>query len=75
MTPGWRLSTPTLGGNIDGIRPPAVTAWRNAFIDGRITAQRPRGFAQFNFVLENVRGDRLEDAVRSLHHASKQQAG
>jgi hypothetical protein len=71
MTPGWRLSTETLGGNVDHKRPPFVTAWRKGFIDGRIAAQRPRGFAQFNFVLENVHPNRLEDAVRSLHHASK----
>jgi hypothetical protein len=72
MTPGWRLSTPTLGGNVDGLRPAAVTAWRNGFIDARIAAQPPRGFAQFNFVKENVRPNRLENAVRSLHHACKQ---
>jgi hypothetical protein len=71
MTPGWRLSTPTLGGNVDGMRLAAVTAWRNAFIDGRIATQRPRGFAQFNFVKENVRPNRLEDAIRSLNHAAK----
>lgn len=72
MTPGWRLSTQTLGGNVDHMRGPAVTAWRTAFIDARIAQQRPRGFAQFLFVLENVQGQRLEDAIGSLHHASKQ---
>jgi hypothetical protein len=71
MTPGWRLSTKTLGGNVDGLGPAAVTAWRKGFIEGRIAARPPRGFAQFNFVQENVRAERLEDAVRSLHHASK----
>ena len=54
------------------MRGPAVTAWRTAFIDARIAQQRPRGFAQFLFVLENVQGQRLEDAIGSLHHASKQ---
>jgi hypothetical protein len=74
MTPGWRLVTDTLGGNVNHLAPAAVTTWRTGFIDGRIAARRPQGFAQFNFVKENVRDDRLEDAVRSLHHATKKHA-
>jgi hypothetical protein len=72
MTPGWKLSPTTLGGNVGGMAPPALSAWRNGFIDARIAAARPRGYAQFNFVDENVKDVRLEDAVRSLHHASQQ---
>lgn len=73
LTPGWRLTTKTLGGNRDGMRPAAVTTWRNGFIDARITTHRPQGFAQFLFVQENVRPNRLEDAIQSLHHATKRQ--
>jgi hypothetical protein len=72
MTPGWRPSSTGLGGNVDAKSPPEVTRWRNSFLDARIAAQRPRGFAQFNFVKENVRPNRVEDAVDSLHHACKQ---
>ena len=42
-----------------------------ALITVRIAAQRPRGFGQFNFVKENTHPNRVEDAVRSLHHASR----
>jgi hypothetical protein len=73
MTPGWRL-VPGLGGNVGGKSPADLTAWRNGFIDARIGARRPAGFAQFNFVVENARPNRVEDAVRSLHHASRQLA-
>ena len=53
-------------------RPAAeVTRWRTGYIDARIAAQRPRGFAQFDFVKVNNRPNRAEDAVRSLHHASR----
>jgi hypothetical protein len=72
MTPGWRPPSSGLGGNVEGRPPKDVTSWRNGFIEARIAAQRPQGFAQFNFVLENVRPNRLEDAVRSLHHACRQ---
>ena len=71
MTPGWRPAATGLGGNVDGRPPPEVTKWRNSFIDARIAAQRPRGFGQFNFVKENTLPNRVEDAVRSLHHASR----
>jgi hypothetical protein len=70
MTPGWRRATG--GGNVDGKPLADVTRWRQGFIDGRIAAQRPRGFGQFNFVVENTRPNRVEDAVRSLHHAARQ---
>jgi hypothetical protein len=73
MTPGWRL-VPGLGGNVGGKTPAEVTTWRNGFIDARTAARRPAGFAQFNFVQENARPNRVEDAVRSLHHASRQLA-
>lgn len=72
MTPGWRPSSTGLGGNVDGKPAAEVTKWRNGFIDARIATQRPRGFAQFNFVQENARPARVEDAVRSLHHACRQ---
>jgi hypothetical protein len=71
MTPGWRL-VPGLGGNVGGKTPAEVTAWRKGFIETRIAARRPAGFAQFNFVKENARPNRVEDAVRSLHHAALQ---
>jgi hypothetical protein len=74
MTPGWRPESTGLGGNVDGIPLREVTRWRSSFLDARIAAQRPRGFAQFNFVKENVRPNRLEDAVASLHHACRQHA-
>lgn len=72
MTPGWRPAATGLGGNVDGKPAAEVTKWRNGFIDARIAGRRPGGFAQFNVVKENTRQSRLEDAVRSLHHASKQ---
>ncbi len=72
MTPGWRPARLGLGGNVDSKPTTFVTSWRNGFIDARIGAQRPCGFAQFNFRLENILPDRLEDAVRSLHHAAAQ---
>jgi len=71
MTPGFRPASTGLGGNIDGKPLAEVTNWRTGFIDARIAAQRPRGFGQFNFVLENARPNRVKDAVGSLHHASK----
>jgi hypothetical protein len=68
MTPGW-LPFAALGGVV-GVSPPAaVNTWRNGFIDARIETGLPRGFAQFNFVKDNLRATRLEDAVRSLHRA------
>jgi hypothetical protein len=71
MTPGWRPASTGLGGNVDG-RPLAfVTSWRNGFIDGRIAAQRPRGYGHFNFRVENALPARAKDAVRSLHHACR----
>ena len=55
-----------------GVLPRILSAWwRTGYVDARIAAQRPRGFAQFNFVKENNRPNRVEDAVRSLHHASR----
>ena len=68
MTPGW-LPFAALGGVVPGSQAATVNAWRNGFIDARIATRRPRGFAQFNFVKDNVRATRLEDAVRSLHRA------
>jgi hypothetical protein len=68
MTPGW-LPFTALGGVVGASPVATVNAWRNGFIDARIATRRPRGFAQFNFVKENVRTPRLEDAVRSLHRA------
>jgi hypothetical protein len=72
MTPGWRPRSLGLGGNVDGKPLAFVTGWRNGFIDSRIAAQRPRGYAQFNFRVENARPERIQDAVRSLHHACKE---
>jgi hypothetical protein len=71
LTPGWRLTSQALGGNVRHLQRTGVQVWRNGFIDARIAAQHPRGFAQYNFVKENVRPNRLEDAVASLHHACK----
>jgi len=68
MTPGW-LPFTALGGVVGGSPVATVNAWRDGFIDARIAKRRPRGFAQFNFVKDNVRAPRLEDAVRSLHRA------
>ena len=72
MTPGWRPPQFGLGGNIDGKPLGFVTDWRNGFIDSRIAAQRPGGYAQFNFRAENARPERVKDAVHSLHHACRQ---
>ena len=69
MTPGWRPRSVGLGGNVDGKPLGFVTTWRTGFIDARIAAQRPRGYAQFNFVKENAQPERAADAVQSLHHA------
>lgn len=72
MTPGWTSSS-SLGGNVDGRPPEFVTDWRNGFIAARKGVQRPRGYAQFRFTDENVRpGERIKDAVVSLHFASRQ---
>ena len=77
MTPGWRVKHGPpprdlgLGGNVHNENAAFVSTWRNAFIDGRIGAQRPSGFAQFNFVVENAKPDRVRDAVQSLHHATR----
>ena len=72
MSPGWRPRSAGLGGNLHHESPAFVTAWRNGFIDARIAAQKPRGYAQFYFVKENADADHAADAVRSLHHAVKQ---
>jgi hypothetical protein len=75
MTPGWRPAASGLGGNVDGKPLADVTEWRNGFLRARIAAARPRGYAQYNFVKENVRPiRRLEDAVQSLHHACRRHA-
>ncbi|HWQ00482.1 MAG TPA: hypothetical protein VN449_00060, partial [Gaiellaceae bacterium] len=58
--------------NLHHESPAFVTTWRNGFIDARIAAQKPRGYAQFYFVKENADADHAADAVRSLHHAVKQ---
>lgn len=71
MTPGWLLF-PGLGGNVDRSPAATVNTWRDGYIKARIATQRPRGFAQFNFVKENVLPQRLEDAVRSIHDACEQ---
>ena len=68
MTPGW-LPSDGLLGNVDGRPLEFVTAWRHAFMEGRVAGQAPRGFAQFNFVKENARPHRVKDAVESLHRA------
>ena len=73
MTPGW-LPFPALGGVVGASSVANVNAWRNGFIDARIATRRPRGFAQFNFVKENVRAAKLEDAVRLLHRACERSA-
>ncbi|MFL5947132.1 MAG: hypothetical protein ACJ743_01610, partial [Gaiellaceae bacterium] len=70
MTPGW-IPSEGLRGNVDGKPLGFVTSWRKGFMEGRTAGQAPRGFAQFNFVNENVRPNRLEDAVASLHHAAE----
>lgn len=72
MTPGWKLSSPGLGGNVDRMPPDSVTDWRRGFIDARIASQRPRGYGQFSFTKENLRPrERIDDAVASLHFASE----
>ncbi|MGZ4357246.1 MAG: hypothetical protein ACXVRU_10590 [Gaiellaceae bacterium] len=78
MTPGFHIrggSPPKdlgVGGNVDGKPDAFVSTWRTGFIDGRISRQRPCGFAHFNFVVENaVPEHRVRDAVQSLHHAAR----
>jgi hypothetical protein len=74
MTPGWKSSS-SLGGNVDGQPPAFVTNWRKDFIDARIALQRPRGYGQFSFTHGNVSPpERIDDAVESLHFASKRLA-
>jgi hypothetical protein len=70
MTPGW-LPSEGLLGNVDGKPLAFVTTWRKGFMEGRAAGHPLRGFAQFNFVNENVKPNRLEDAVASLHHAAR----
>jgi hypothetical protein len=70
LTPGFRPSSTGLGGNVEERSLAEVSSWRNGYIEARIAAKRPRGFAQYNFVIENARPNRLIDAVRSLHHAA-----
>lgn len=75
MTPGWKLSSPGLGGNVDRQAPGVVTDWRKGFIDARIAQQRPCGYGQFSFTADNLRPrTRVDDAVASLHFASEQLA-
>jgi hypothetical protein len=69
MTPGWILF-PGLGGNVENKPAAQVTSWRKGFIEGRIAAQKPQGYAQFNFRAENARPERVADAVASLRHAA-----
>jgi hypothetical protein len=71
MSPGWRPRKAGLGGNLTNQSPAFVTTWRSGFIDARIAAQKPSGYAQFFFVKENADADHAADAVRSLHHAVK----
>jgi len=72
MTPGWTPSV-SLGGNVDQKSPEFVTQWRQGFIAARKSARRPRGYAQFRLTNENVRpGERIADAVASLHFANRQ---
>jgi hypothetical protein len=71
MSPGWRPRSAGLGGNLTRQSPAFVTNWRKGFIEARIAAQRPRGYAQFFFVKENAEADHAADAIRSLHHAVK----
>jgi hypothetical protein len=74
MTPGWK-SSPGLRGHVAGTSPEFVTDWRQRFIEARIALQRPRGYGQFSFTRENLRpGERIDDAVASLHFASEQLA-
>ena len=81
MTPGWHAKAGSppkdlgLGGNLDSKPDPFVSTWRTGFIDGRIRAHQPSGFAQFNFVVENAQPNHARDAVQSLHHAANQHGG
>jgi hypothetical protein len=70
MTPGWIPSDGLLG-NVDDQPLEFVTSWRKGFVQGRIAGQAPRGFGHFNFVGGNKNPKRLEDAVKSLHHAAE----
>jgi hypothetical protein len=72
MTPGWTSSV-SLGGNVDGRPREFVNEWRRGFIADRKGVERPRGYGHFRFTNENVRpGERIADAVASLHFAGTQ---
>ena len=74
MTPGWKPSL-SLRGNADHKPLDFVTDWRKGFIDARIALERPRGYGQFSFTKENLRpGERIGDAVASLHFANERLA-
>jgi hypothetical protein len=67
-TPGWRVGG-GLGGNVGGQALPWVTSWRNRFLDGRIAAKAPAGYAQFYFARENATPEHITSAFGSLAHA------
>jgi hypothetical protein len=72
MTPGWKLSSPGLGGNVEHKSPDSVTDWRRDYIEARLAPPRPRGYGQFSFTGGNqTPRERLDDAVASLHFASE----
>jgi hypothetical protein len=68
MTPGWQIGG-GLGGNVFSQPLPWVDDWRKRFIDGRIAAQRPAGYAQFYFAKENALSERVTSAINGLAHA------
>jgi hypothetical protein len=75
MTPGWKLSSPGLGGNVGDKTPDDVTDWRRDYIDARLALQRPRGYGQFSFTGKgNLKPEHLDDAVASLRFASERLA-
>jgi hypothetical protein len=75
MTPGWLISDGLRGNPPPRTTVSTVTTWRRGFIDARIALLRPRGYGQFNFVLDNAEPDPLRAAVASLHFAGEQLSG
>ena len=71
MSPGFFNPGGGLGGNVLGLALPAVTDWRNRFINARIAAQKPTGYAQFSLVKDNALRPNLANALDSLNHAAR----
>jgi hypothetical protein len=66
LTPGYRLTSPDLGGDI-GAKPAAwVDRWREAYIRERLHDGAPGGIAEFNWLPANDRGGVMDETLREI---------